>query len=157
MDEDQFFTFNEYMKKDENTLTASMEDYVEMIYRLSTDTGFTRVHELSESLNVQPPSVTKMIQKLSRLKILKYEKYGVIKLEKKGIKIAKGLIYRHNTISGFLKLIGVDPDMILEETEKMEHTINKQTVKCFSNYVRFMKNNPDIYLKFTKYRSSKNK
>lgn len=151
MNDDQFFTFSEYMKKDENLLTASMEDYVEMIYRLSAAAGFTRVHELSESLNVQPPSVTKMIQKLSRLKILKYEKYGVIMLEKKGIEIAKNLINRHNTISDFLSLLGVEREVILEETEKMEHTINKQTVRCFSNYVKFMKDNPDICLKFTNY------
>ncbi|WP_446897304.1 metal-dependent transcriptional regulator [Clostridium sp. LBM24168] len=151
MNDDQFFTFNEYMKKDENLLTASMEDYVEMIYRLSVNTGFTRVHELSDSLNVQPPSVTKMIQKLSKLKILKYEKYGVIMLEKKGIKIARDLINRHNTISNFLALLGVKDEMILPETEKIEHTINKQTVKCFNNYVKFMKSNPDIYLKFKNY------
>lgn len=151
MNDDQFFTFNEYMKKDENLLTASMEDYVEMIYRLSINTGFTRVHELSDSLNVQPPSVTRMIQKLSKLKILKYEKYGVIMLEKKGIKIARNLINRHNTISDFLSLLGVEDEMILAETEKIEHTINKQTVKCFNNYVKFMKNNPDICLKFKNY------
>jgi Mn-dependent DtxR family transcriptional regulator len=155
MDDNQFFTFNEYMKKDENLLTASMEDYVEMIYRLSENTGFTRVHELSDSLNVQPPSVTKMIQKLSKLKILKYEKYGVITLQKTGLKIAKKLIDRHNTISKFLNLLGVNKNSILTETEKMEHTISKETVQCFKNYVSFMKDNPGVYIKFKEYVKSK--
>lgn len=156
MNENQFFTFNEYMKKDDNLLTASMEDYVEMIYRLSIESGFTRVHELSEALNVQPPSVTKMIQKLSKLKILKYEKYGVIMLKDNGIKIAKSLIIRHNTIDRFLKILGVDNSKVLEETEKIEHTISKQTVKCFANYIKFINDNPDIYLKFKNYVKSIN-
>jgi Mn-dependent DtxR family transcriptional regulator len=29
-----------------------MEDYLEMIYRLSIDTGFVRIHELSDALSV---------------------------------------------------------------------------------------------------------
>ncbi|MDV3427800.1 MAG: Fur family transcriptional regulator, partial [Bacillota bacterium] len=39
MDKNDFYTFNEYMKKEDNSLTASMEDYLEMIYRLSLNTG----------------------------------------------------------------------------------------------------------------------
>lgn len=35
MTKNNFYTFNEYMKKEDNSLTASMEDYLEMIYRLS--------------------------------------------------------------------------------------------------------------------------
>ena len=41
------------------------------------------------ALNVQPPSVTKMIQKLSEINLIKYEKYGVIMLEDKGLKLGK--------------------------------------------------------------------
>ena len=59
MTKNDFYTFNEYMKKEDNCLTASMEDYLEMIYRLSLNTGFTRIHELSNVLNVKPPSATK--------------------------------------------------------------------------------------------------
>lgn len=54
MDNRNYHTFSEYMKKNENLLTASMEDYLEMIYRLSLDTGFTRINELSDALNVHP-------------------------------------------------------------------------------------------------------
>lgn len=76
-----FYTFSEYMKKENNSLTASMEDYLEMIYRLSIKTGFVRLHELANALNVQPPSATKMVQKLAELNLINYEKYGVITRE----------------------------------------------------------------------------
>lgn len=57
--QEKFFTFSQYMKNDTNIISASAEDYIEMIYRLSLKNGFTRVNELAISLNVQPPSVTK--------------------------------------------------------------------------------------------------
>jgi hypothetical protein len=40
MNQQDFYTFNGYIKRDESMLTASMEDYVEMIYRLSLEKGY---------------------------------------------------------------------------------------------------------------------
>lgn len=151
MDNNDFYTFNEYMKKEDNSLTASMEDYLEMIYRLSISTGFTRIHELSDALNVQPPSATKMVQKMSELNLLKYEKYGVIMLKENGRKIGEGLLKRHKIIEEFFRIIGVPEVNILQETEKMEHTICDKTVSRLNDYVSFMKDNQDVYLRFKDY------
>lgn len=147
-----FYTFNEYMKKEENSLTASMEDYLEMIYRLSIDTGFTRIHELSSALNVQPPSATKMVQKLNDIKMLKYEKYGIIILEESGKKLGEALLNRHNTIENFLRIFNISEDKILNETEKIEHTISEETTNSFQDFVEFIKNNPHISEEFKNYR-----
>ncbi|KGK89594.1 iron dependent repressor, metal binding and dimerization domain protein [Clostridium sp. HMP27] len=154
MDNNEFYTFNEYMKKEENLLTASMEDYLEMIYRLSINTGFTRIHELSDALNVQPPSATKMVQKLSEFKLVKYEKYGYIMLEESGKNLGKSLIKRHNTIAALLKVLGVSEKTILAETEKVEHTLSDKTIKCFEEYVNFIKDNPDVIIKFNEYKNA---
>ena len=43
----KFYTFNEYLRKNEKLLSPSEEDYMEMIYRLSLETGFTRVSILA--------------------------------------------------------------------------------------------------------------
>lgn len=155
MDNNDFHTFGEYMKKEDNSLTASMEDYLEMIYRLSMNTGFTRINELSDALNVQPPSATKMVQRLGELKLLKYEKYGVIMFEEIGMKMGELLLKRHNTIEAFLRLFGIHEETILTETEKIEHTINYETIKCFEEYINFIKDNPDIITKFDIYRTKK--
>jgi Mn-dependent DtxR family transcriptional regulator len=155
MDNNDFRTFSEYMKKEDNSLTASMEDYLEMIYRLSMNTGFTRIHELSDALNVQPPSATKMVQRLGELNILKYEKYGFIMLEESGKKMGESLLKRHNTIEVLLSLLGVSRKAILAETEKVEHTISDETIKCFEDFISFIKDNPDIIIKFDTYRSVK--
>jgi len=143
MEDKEFFTFREYMRKDDNLLTASMEDYLEMIYRLSSGSGYTRTHDLAAALNVQPPSTTKMMKRLSEVGLVNYEKYGIITLSEKGKELGKALLERHLIIEEFLQLLGVKGD-ILEETEKMEHTISDNTLACIANFVAFFKNKPEI-------------
>ena len=152
MDND-FRTFNEYMRKDDNSLTASMEDYLEMIYRLSMSTGFVRMHELSDALSVQPPSATKMVQKLNESGLLKYEKYGYIMLEEKGREIGASLLKRHNIIEALLKILGISSETILAETEKVEHTLCDETIKCIEEFIDFIKHNPDVAIRYDAFKA----
>lgn len=146
-----FYTFTGYMKKADG-LTAAMEDYIEMIYRLSMAKGFTRINDLSSSLNVQPPSATKMVQKLAELNLADYEKYGFIILTEEGKKIGKGLLRRHMMVEEFLRLLGVS-DSVLEETEKIEHILDEETLRCISLFVAFIKDNPEMEDAYKSYRS----
>jgi Mn-dependent DtxR family transcriptional regulator len=143
------------MKKDDATLTASMEDYLEMIYRLSAGNGFTRVNELSQSLNVQPPSATKMVQRLAEMGYVKYEKYGFIMMNEKGKQTGTWLLKRHLVIENLIRLIGVNEIKILQETEKIEHTLSKETVACFETFVTFMLNNPDIAVRYAEFKTGR--
>ena len=152
MSDREFYTFSEYMRKDQELLSPSAEDYMEMIYRLSEKPGFTRVNDLAAALNVQPPSVTKMIQKLSEMDLIQYEKYGVIVLEKAGKDIGKALLYRHNMIEEFLKLLNIT-EGLLSETEKMEHTVNDEILSGIRDLVGFFRDNPDILDKWNHYRN----
>lgn len=151
-----FHTFSEYMKmdqRDQRRLTPSMEDYVEMIYRLSVYNGYTRLLELSTALNVQPPSATKMVQRLGEQELIEYERYGVIILTEKGKIIGEMLLKRHNTIEGLLKVLGVTESYILEETEKIEHTISIETMECIQDFIDFISLNPSIIKAYNKYRN----
>lgn len=154
MENQKFHTFSSYMRNISKKMTASMEDYLEMICRLSKDTGFTRVYELSNALNVQPPSVTMMVQKLTKLNLLKYQKYGIIILERKGIELGEMLLRRHKTIESLLTVLGVNDDLVLEETEKIEHTITNDTLLCFSNFIAFLNEHPDIKKMIADYKQS---
>lgn len=137
----EFHTFKEDMDK---KITASMEDYIEMIYRLSKNIGYARIHELATSLNVKPSSVTKMVQKLSELGYLKYEKYGLIVLKSKGYKFGKNLLQRHNTVEKLLRILKVKEDEILKETEKIEHTLSDDTYNNISNFVTLVETNDEL-------------
>lgn len=153
--EDEFFTFREYMRKNKSILSPSAEDYMEMIYRLSNKTGFIRVNDLATALNVQPPSVTRMIKKLASLNLIKYEKYGVIIPKNDGRKLGEYLLKRHNIIEEFLRLLNVN-NTLLEETEKIEHTISSNVLYEINDLIHFFHNDPDLITKFNEYRNIKN-
>ncbi|WP_313122401.1 transcriptional regulator MntR, partial [Exiguobacterium sp.] len=101
--------------------TPSMEDYLEQIYKLIEDKGYARVSDIAESLGVHPSSVTKMVQKLDRETYLVYEKYRGLMLTPKGRKIGKRLVERHALLEDFLRLVGVDEELIYKDVEGIEH------------------------------------
>lgn len=139
---EDYYTFNEYMKN--NNLTPSEEDYIEMIYRLSLENNNIQVKDISRKLNIKPPSVTKMIKKLDEKNILIYRKYGYIYLTDRGISLGENLLKRHNVIREFLKIIGIE-NSLHEETEKIEHTINIETLIKLENLINFFYENEDIF------------
>ena len=132
---ESFYTFSEYIKNDGKLITPSMEDYIEMIYRLSINNDFgIRVNDLSEALNVKPPSTTKMMKRLLELNICEYKKHGAIYLTENGVNIGKYLLLRHNTIETFLKYLGVK-ETLFDQTEKIEHLINSETLECINKFL----------------------
>lgn len=142
MQNDQFYTFHEYLKTENGGLSASMEDYIEMIYRLSMQAGFTRIHELSHALHIQQSSATKMVQRLAQKGYIQYQKYGYLKLEKKGEQMGAWLLERHRVVAQFLHIIGVPASMVLDETEKTEHMFSARTVFCLKRFVQFLTEHP---------------
>ena len=61
MDTEQlFYTQNGYDRADTGPLTTAMEDYLEMICRLTRSGGYTRISALARELHVQPSSASKM-------------------------------------------------------------------------------------------------
>ena len=148
----EYFTFNEYMKN--NKLTPSEEDYVEMIYRINLNRGNVQVKDVANELNIKPASVTKMVKKLNDKDILEYKKYDYIKLTKMGYKLGDTLLKRHNTIYKFLEILGVK-DSIHEETEKIEHTINYDTLEKINTLIDFFSNNEDVYSLLINFRKNR--
>lgn len=149
-DREDYYTFNEYMKY--NSLTPSEEDYIEMIYRLSLNEEKIKLKEISDSLNIKPPSVTKMIKKLEAKNFLIYRKYDYIKLTNMGEIVGKRLYDRHNIIYSFLQTIGLK-EYIHEETEKIEHTISIETLIRIKELLRFFKENEEVLIKFRNYQN----
>ncbi|NLO20755.1 MAG: transcriptional regulator MntR [Syntrophomonadaceae bacterium] len=142
----QFYTARGYelLEKDSSQLTPSMEDYLEMTYRFTLDKPYTRISDLAAALNVQPPSVTSMIKKLAEMDWVTYEKYGLVVLTAKGCEMGAYLLERHTVIEEFLKLIGVKADMLLEQTEKIEHYLNCETVQSIKNLLQLFEQQPDL-------------
>lgn len=123
-------------------LTESMEDYLEMFYRIIQEQGYIRPIDLSKAIQVKPSSVTRMIQKLDEAKFIVYEKYRNIALTAKGLSYGEFLVWRDETLKEFLRLLktktGVD-----EQVEGIEHYITPPTMNIIHNLILYFKTNPE--------------
>lgn len=123
--------------------TVSMEDYIERIYLLIDQKGYARVSDIAENLDVHPSSVTKMIQKLDQDKYLVYEKYRGFTLTPKGKKLGKRLVYRHELLEDFLKVIGVSDENIYKDVEGIEHHLSWDSIDRIGDLVQYFEENKE--------------
>ena len=116
--------------------TDRMEDYLEVIYELIKKKGYATQTDISESLNVSLPSVTKMLRRLDESKYLKYEKYRGINLTDEGIEVAENIHEKHGLLSEFFKMIGVDEEVANIDAEGIEHHLHPLTLKKLREFIR---------------------
>lgn len=122
-------------------LTPSMEDYLEKIYELMQEKGYARVSDIASSLEVQPSSVTKMLQKLDENQYVTYEKYRGILLTSRGQRMGKLMKQRHLMLAQFLRLLGVEEDIIQHDVEGIEHHVSPVTLESLQSLVLFFEQN----------------
>jgi Mn-dependent DtxR family transcriptional regulator len=127
-DDNGFYTQKGYQLNKANELTASMEDYLEMICRMLKNTDVVRINELAERLHVKPSSASKMVSNLRQVGYIDFQKYGYIAATKKGLEVGRYLLYRHDVLHKFLCMLN-NTENELDQVEKIEHFINKSTLK----------------------------
>ncbi len=135
-----FYTPAGYRSKNHNPLTESMEDYLEMIFRLSAEEGFARVNELAAQLNVTPSSSSKMVSVLRENGLVEFEKYGVIRLTAEGSRRGEWLLHRHLVLVRFFHALG-DKKHALDLAEQVEHCLPEETVCHLEALSGFMEQN----------------
>lgn len=123
-----FYTLKGYSLMENTQVTAAMEDYLEMICRLSCDNTPVRINDLARHLNVRPSSASKMAANLQELGFIDFPKYGLITPTEKGVDTGSYLLYRHNLLNDFFCLINHSLDE-LEQVEKVEHFLTPRTVE----------------------------
>ena len=136
--ESGFFTMKGYAGHKAG-LTASMEDYLEMIFRLSRNGGVVRISELAACLHVRPPSASKMLVILKDMGFVSFQKYGYLSLTDKGKKAGEYLLHRHDTIHKFLCMLNGSKSE-LEQAEKLEHYLDERTVENLARLTEKMQN-----------------
>jgi DtxR family Mn-dependent transcriptional regulator len=133
-----FRTMKGYQLIDKSQITASMEDYLEMIYRVLKTQPLVRVNDLAKKLNVRPSSVSKMATQLNDLGLISFEKYGYIKPTEKGALFGDYLLYRHDVLMEFLCYIN-NSNNELEQVEKIEHFVDEKTVYNIKRALKLLK------------------
>lgn len=110
--------------------SAAVEDYLERILGLINSKGYARVVDIAASLKISQASVTNMVQRLDTEGLLKYEKYRGLVLTPAGETVARNITRRHQLLTDFFKLLGLDNRIIDHDVEGMEHHISAPTLRA---------------------------
>ncbi len=120
-------------------LTASLEDYVEMIYILGQNNMQVGITDVAEAFGVSKAGVSKAVKSLKSKDLVMQEKYGKINLTPSGTRVASMIYEKHLMISKFLtKVLGVDPKTAEIDACKIEHILSPETVMGIK---KLLKNN----------------
>ncbi len=131
--------------------SATREDYLEIISELVELKGYATTLDISRYMNVSPPSVTKMLQKLDEKGYLEYEKYHGINLTEKGKQTANTIRQKHGILLDFFEILGVGIDIANQDIEGIEHHLNPKTIRQLRKFITFLKSNPKIIAEFCRF------
>ena len=131
--------------------TTREEDYLEVIAELVELKGYATTLDISRFMNVSPPSVTKMLQKLDEKKYLEYEKYHGINLTNMGKQVADTIRRKHSILLEFFEILNVGKGIANQDTEGLEHHLNDKTIRQLRKFITFLKSNPKIIKQFREF------
>ena len=99
----------------------STEDHLERIADLVDQKGYARVSDVAEELGLTPSTVSNMVRRLAARGFVNYEKYRGFSLTAEGCSVAARIKVRHETLTEFFSLLGLEPETVEAEVEDIGH------------------------------------
>ena len=130
--------------------SVAMDDYLEQILHLIEEKGYARAVDVSKNLGISQASVTNMLQRLDAEGLVKHEKYRGTVLTDEGRRIAKAIIERHETLTRFLRLFGIDEETIYHDVEGMEHHVSRPTLNVIRALAETLEADPALLERISK-------
>jgi DtxR family Mn-dependent transcriptional regulator len=122
-----------------NTLTASLEDYLEVIFHIIAEKEAVRPKDIAKRLKVTNASVTGALRSLAEKELINYAPYDVISLTPTGKTAAKDVIRRHEVLRDFfVNVLAVEEHEADNAACKMEHSIPKIILERFIKFAEFV-------------------
>lgn len=131
--------------------SESTEDHLERIQELIEQKGYARVADLAISLQLSTSAVSNMVRRLARRGYVNYERYRGFTLTSSGRQVAQHVKARHNTLTDFLEIVGLDSRTVEHEVEDIEHHLRPETLAILSKLVRFWREHPGQLSAFKRY------
>ncbi|MBW1925054.1 MAG: DtxR family transcriptional regulator [Deltaproteobacteria bacterium] len=122
-----------------DTLTASLEDYLEAIFHIIAEKQAVRPKDIAKRLKVSNSSVTGALRSLADKGLINYAPYDVISLTPSGKTAAKDVVRRHEVLRDFfVKVLAVEELVADKAACRMEHAISKAILQRFIDFVNFV-------------------
>ena len=105
----------------------AIEDYLKTIYALAEVKSPVSTSRIADARQVEASSVTNMLQRLAKLKLVHYKKHYGVTLTEAGQKIALEIIRHHRLIELYLiEALGFSWDEVHEQADILEHVISEK-------------------------------
>ena len=121
-------------------LHESAEMYLETIYVLTEKSANVHSIDVAEYMGYSKPSVSRAVSLLKQGGYLIMAADGTLSLTDDGKNAARKIFERHNVLSSFLALIGVDDEVAAKDACKIEHVVSDETILAIKNFVENNKN-----------------
>ncbi|MFZ2149462.1 MAG: metal-dependent transcriptional regulator [Sedimentisphaerales bacterium] len=141
--------------KNEN-LSASLEDYLEAILNLASESNFARSKDISKLLGVSRSSVTGALRVLKKKGLANYKPYDYVTLTETGRAAAAEIARKHKILkSFFINVLGLETDLAQKAACKAEHALGPGIITkllCFIEFVtQSNKNGHDLADEFQQF------
>ncbi|MGH2375770.1 MAG: metal-dependent transcriptional regulator, partial [bacterium] len=108
-------------------LTNAIQDYLKVIYKLQELGEPVATSQVAERLGVSPPSVTNMLKRLARLRLVTHRPYHGVELTAAGRKVALEVIRHHRLLERYLaEALDLSLDQVHAEAERLEHVLSEE-------------------------------
>ena len=112
------------------------QDYVEAIADLSATLGEARVVDLARRLGVTHVTVNRTLARLQTSGYVNTKPYRAIFLTEAGRTLAAECKARHETVTAFLRSLGVSEKIAELDAEGIEHHVSPETLLAFEKQLR---------------------
>ncbi len=113
------------------TLTRSKQDYLKALYALAPDGDAVPTSALAERLDVSAPSVTNMLGRLKRERLVAHAPRAGARLTAAGQRRALEMVRRHRILESFLvKVLGFDWSEVHQDAEILEHHVSDRVLRA---------------------------
>ncbi len=120
-------------------LSASLEDYLEVIFHLEQSNRVARAKDIADQMNVQRASVTGALKALAARGLINYSPYSFITLTPSGRDIARGVIRRHKVLKEFfVNTLQLDPEDAEANACRIEHAIDPTAIERLVRFLEFI-------------------
>lgn len=105
----------------------AIEDYLKTIFMLEEEESPVSTSRIAAARSVKPGSATSMVQRLSKLNLVNYEKHYGVRLTNSGREIALEVIRHHRLVELYLiEALGFTWDEVHEQADLLEHVISEK-------------------------------
>lgn len=120
------------------------ENYLKAIYKLQETNGeVVATSALAQAMGVHAPSVTDMLKRMAKKKLVTYQKSKGFKLTEKGKQVAVGIIRNHRLWEVFLvDKLGFRWDEVHDLAEELEHIHSEDLVNKLDAFLGYPKADP---------------